>query len=340
MPKLPSATIVIPNYNGERWLRPCLNSIFSMKYPGEFSVIVVDNNSHDGSEALIAQHFPQVIFYKVSYNSGFAHACNMGIEEAKSEYVVLLNNDTEVESSWLEALVERAESNKKIVAINGCTYLHSSRTENVPLVQNAGNIIFRSGYGRDQGALVEGYQQNYEPDNSFFQNAHVVSAFCGVNVLLRRSVILKAGGFRDSYFMYYEDAELSLRLRRMGYEIWYEPQAKIWHHHAASSGENSSFFTFYVERNRLFFLVEHFPWSVVCREFVLYGAQVLVSYVRFAKALLRGRKSDANSWITRALLRTKVYFYVLFFLPRSLYFRYHLDAQAQMEMRELYRTLY
>jgi GT2 family glycosyltransferase len=90
-------------------------------------------------------------------------------------------------------------------------------------VQNAGNVIFKSGHSRDRGAVVGNKQQYYEVDSDYFEKPTTVHAFCGVSVMLRKDIFTKLGGFDESFFMYYEDVDLSLRLRRLGYKLYYEP---------------------------------------------------------------------------------------------------------------------
>src|SRR5918995_302343 len=105
----PRVTVVIPNWNGERFLRLCLGSLRDQSF-GDFETIVVDNGSVDGSIAFMEEHFPEANVVPLGENRGIAAAFNAGIESSGTEYVVLLNNDTEQDPGWLEALVRAAEN--------------------------------------------------------------------------------------------------------------------------------------------------------------------------------------------------------------------------------------
>lgn len=140
----------------------------------------------------------------------------------------------------------------------------------VDLVQNAGNILFRDGFGRDRGAIVIKEQQYYEPDGERFARVQTIPAFCGGGVLLNKKALEKVGYFDDIFFMYYEDDDLSLRMKEGGWEVLFCPEARIRHIHSASSGEWSDFFIYHTERNRLLFVFKHWPRIYCIKEWLKY----------------------------------------------------------------------
>ncbi len=140
----------------------------------------------------------------------------------------------------------------------------------IDLIQNAGNVLFRDGFGRDRGTIVIKQHQYYEPDGEKFNKVEVIPAFCGGGVLLNKKVLEKIGYFDDNFFMYYEDDDLSLRMKKKGWEIIYCPTAKIRHIHTASSEEWSDFFVYHTERNRLLFVFKHWPRLAALREWTKY----------------------------------------------------------------------
>jgi len=127
------------------------------------------------------------------------------------------------------------------------------------LIQNAGNFFFRDGSGRDRGALIAVNRQFYEEDNGQYDKEETIPGFCGAGVLLNKKAIRAVGYFDNDFFMYYEDSDLSFRLRERGWEIIYSPKSVIRHIHAGSSKEWSDFFVFNAERGRLLFVSKHWP---------------------------------------------------------------------------------
>ncbi len=153
------------------------------------------------------------------------------------------------------------------------------------LVQNAGNILLRNGYGKDRGSVTRITKKNayehYEKDSLYFHEPHQIFAVCGAACLIKREVIDLIGKLDDRYFMYYEDLEISLRAWRMGWDSVYAPKAVVYHKHRATTGKNSSaFFIHMVEKNHLFFVITHFPPIVVFTECIKFAARILATIVK------------------------------------------------------------
>lgn len=314
------ASIIIVNFNGKKYLTECLSSIYSFKSVYTFEVIVVDNNSTDGSIDNLEKEFPKVVLVKNKRNVGFGKANNVGARYARGEYLVFLNNDTVITKDWLASFISRLRSDSKIGGVVGKTMLFSEQTK----VQNAGNIVFKEGYSRDRGAVVSNHSQTYEHDSAYFSKAVRVQSLCGVNMAVKKDVFFKLGGFSQEFFMYYEDVDLSLRIKRCGYELWFEPNAVIYHHHAATSREWSSFFIYQSERSRLLFLIKHYPLTVILYEFFMYKLHWIYSI----------RKPGMF------MLRFTVLFSVLLSLPICLYRRFTLNYKCTISLKSLYETFY
>ncbi len=138
--------------------------------------------------------------------------------------------------------------------------------ESKDLIQNSGTILFKKGYGRDRGAVVIEGKQYYEADEWQYDKEEEIPAFCGAGVLLNREALNEVGYFDDDFFMYYEDCELSLRLKNSGWKVYYCPDAMVRHIHSASSKEWSDFFIYQVERSRLLFVAKQWPRIMALRE--------------------------------------------------------------------------
>ncbi len=146
-------------------------------------------------------------------------------------------------------------------------------------IQNTGIVVFSNGGGRDRGAMVRQQTQDYEIDVSQYDEPADVYAACGAASLYRTSVLKELGGFHEQFFMYYEDVELSERLRRAGYKISYEPKAEVRHMHALSSKEGSSFFLYHAEKGRLLHMIYHFPLRIVLHELYVFALDAIKRHI-------------------------------------------------------------
>jgi len=140
----------------------------------------------------------------------------------------------------------------------------------VNLIQNAGNTFFRDGFTRDRGACIAWHKQYYEVDVGQYDREEFIHGFCGAGVLLNKKALDDVGYFDEDFFFYYEDGDLSLRLKKGGWEILFAPKSIIRHIHAASSKEWSPFFVFNSEKNRLLMVSKHWPRGIVLREWIKY----------------------------------------------------------------------
>lgn len=278
--KSPFCSIIILNYQGEKMIRATLESLSKLSYPKDrFEVIVVDNNSRDKSKEVIEnyKHSLTTNHYSLASlwldrNLGFAGGNNEGIKISKGKYVILLNNDCVVNPSWLTELIKVVEKDEMICAVGSKVYLQQTNK-----IQNAGILMFEDGGGRDIGAVVANHNQDYAEDIGQYNREKETYAACAVAALYRKSALDQIGLLDDTFFMYYEDVELSERARMHGYKIMYAPKAVVHHDHAASSGEFSNFFIYHSELGRLLHMFFWFPQRVFWRMFIRF----------FGKSLLR-----------------------------------------------------
>ncbi len=196
----------------------------------------------------------------------------------------------------------------------------------VDVVNNAGGIVFADGYGADRG-----FQQVDE--GQFDQPADVFAA-CGNGVAFRREVLERVGLFDDDFFMYYEDTDLSWRVRAAGWSIRYEPRAVLRHHHAASSGEWSPLFTFHVDRNRLLMLTKNASPRLALAQVGRYPLTTASMALRAARQGWAERRRPA---VRPTLLKLKVIASYLRLLPSMLARRRAIDASRKVARRDLER---
>ena len=242
----PLCSVILVNWNGKPLLGPCLDALRRQTFP-DFETILVDNGSSDGSPEWAAAHYPEVCLLVNERNLGFAEGNNLGIAAARGEYLVLLNNDTQAEPRFLEALVEIAHRDGRVGMVGGV--LVFAHRPNV--VASAGIRMQRDGVAVDH---LAGRPLEILPRDT-------LEAFgpCGGAALYRRAMLDEVGLFRPEYFAYLEDVDLAWRGRLAGWRCKIAPQAVARHVHSASSGQRSSFKSFHLARNRLLCLFLNLP---------------------------------------------------------------------------------
>jgi GT2 family glycosyltransferase len=227
MSNLDLISLVIPNWNGKQFLAGCLDSLSQQSYKA-IEVIVVDNGSVDGSTQLIESNYPWVRLLRFEENQGFSPAVNRGIRESKGKFIALLNNDTVVDSQWLEELIAalKAEPTLGSVASKMLAYHDHS-------------ILDGAGDGYRRGGLP-GRIGHREKDAGQFDSPRYVLGACGGAALYRKEVFDKIGLFDEDYFAYLEDIDLALRAQSAGFKCLYVPTAIVYHLGCGTTGSGYS----------------------------------------------------------------------------------------------------
>lgn len=207
-------------------------------------------------------------------------------------------------------------------------------------VQNAGNVIFKNGQGRDRGTASTKSSQIFELDSPFYNEATEIQAFCGVSVLIRKDVFVKLGGFDESFFMYFEDADLSILMRKMGYIIFYEPKSVAYHLHSGSSIEWSPFFSYHAERNHLAFVIKHFPLSVVVIQSIHQVILFLYAILQIFKWGIKASWHNYEKWEERLEYRKNILIWIFANRDILLKKRREIAKKAKVPMASIYKQLY
>jgi len=237
--------VVIPNWNGRRWLPGCLGSLAAQELaPSE--VIVVDNGSTDGSLNYLREEHPAVRIIALETNTGFAHAANRGLRAASGEAVALINTDIELEPDWLRRMAATLHAHPGSAAV-ACKMLSLSEPDRV---YDAGDVLRRDGACEQRGRFAR--------DDGRFDDPGEVFGACAGAALYRREVVLALGGFDERYFAYLEDVDLALRLRLAGWSCRYEP-AVARHAGEGSSHQLSGAHHYLIARNTLILVARAFP---------------------------------------------------------------------------------
>ena len=241
------ATVVIPNYNGVKYIRDCLESLCRLDERGLFEVLVVDNGSGDGSLEIVKGEYPWVQVVELSENTGFCHAVNVGIKEAKTPYVILLNNDTVVFDGFVKGLVDAIEQDDKIFAASAMMLQWQDHEE----IDDAGDqyCVLGWAYSRGKGKLASDYQK---PTKIF--------AACGGASIYRKRILDKIGCFDENHFAYLEDIDICYRAAIYGYHCVYAPEAKVLHAGSATSGSRyNEFKTRLASANSVYLIGKNMP---------------------------------------------------------------------------------
>lgn len=253
-----SLSIITVNFNGLADTCAFIDSIISQHIEAE--VIVVDNGSKADEAAIIAQRYPMstVKSIRSEENLGFAGGNNLGIEAATGDYLLFLNNDTELKDDWnTDALIRRLQSDERIGMV--CPKIRFA-WDTCP-IQFAGYTPLSRITMRNRGI---GYE---EEERGQYNTAHPTPYAHGAAMVVKRAAMEEVGLMPDCYFLYYEEYDWSMMFRRAGYEIWYEPACTIYHKESKSTGKNSPLKTYYITRNRLLFAKRNIP---VCYRYFTY----------------------------------------------------------------------
>jgi O-antigen biosynthesis protein len=219
----PRVSIVVPVHNNLHYTYNCLRAISERSGGLAYEVIVVDDASTDRTQAMLAL-VDGVRNHRLDQNVGFVNACNEGARLARGEYIVFLNNDTQVQPGWLDALVGRLDRDAS-VAIAGAKLIYPDGT-----LQEAGSIIWQDGDGWNYGRFAS----PQAPEYSFAREVDYCSAAC---IAVRGDFFRAVGGFDTSFApAYYEDADLAFSARSVGMKVVYEPRAQVVHFEGVSNG--------------------------------------------------------------------------------------------------------
>jgi GT2 family glycosyltransferase len=242
-----SVSVVVPNWNGLKWLPRCLGALEEQLLPAA-EVIVVDNGSTDGSLEYLgsAQRGVQVV--ALAHNTGFAHAANCGLRYARHDLVALVNTDVLLAGDWLQRMTAALQRDPGAAGV-ACKMVSLTDPSRV---YDAGDILRRDGACEQRGRFALDDGRWDEPGEIFGP--------CAGAALYRRSAVLELGGFDERYFAYLEDVDLALRLRLAGWRCRYEPVVAL-HAGEGSSHQLRGGHQFLVTRNTILLTVKAFPLS-------------------------------------------------------------------------------
>lgn len=244
-------SVILVNYNGKDVNSSCIDSILFSKTELKLQVILVDNDSQDNSIELIKKQYGnQIHIIQAGYNSGFAHANNLGIQyaiEIKTDYIMLLNNDTVIEDSMIQQLFECTKKNDDCILVPRIMYFDEPER-----IWFGGGYIDKRTFNAkhiDEGKI---YVKKYESEKK-------IEFATGCCIFGKKTDFIKVGNLDEDYFLYYEDADYSEKIKLAGLSILYVPKAVLYHKVSYSSGGTlSKTVIYYTTRNRLIYVNRFF----------------------------------------------------------------------------------
>lgn len=240
--EMPLVSVITVNYNQSGVTFDFLESMRKISY-SNIEIFVVDNASPNDNPDLIKERYPEIILLKTSKNLGFAGGNNVAIEKARGKYVLFINNDTEVETGFLEPLVELLEENAQIGMVSPkIHFFHTPNTFQFAGFTPLSPITIRNqaiGFGEtDKG------QYNYAAESG---------SIFGAAMLVPMKVIEEVGMMADIFFLYYEEHDWASRIKSAGYTIYYQGKSLVLHKESISTVKNSPFQIYYMYRGRILY---------------------------------------------------------------------------------------
>lgn len=229
-------SIITVNYNGIKDTRNFLYSLKESVKDVQYEVIVIDNASKNDEASILSSEFDWIKCFRSEKNLGFSGGNNLGVELAVGDYFLFLNNDLIFKSDFITPILAKLTESENIGAVSPLI-LYMDGTLCYGGCENIGKYLLRIHYlsGNINNALAE---------------AQEVSLVHGAAVAIKRSVFKEIGGWPDIYFLYCEEIDLSIRLSKSKYLIWYEPRSVVYHLGSQSTGKDSPLVCYYNTRNR------------------------------------------------------------------------------------------
>ena len=285
--------IVIPNYNGMNFLDKCLNSL-ERETSYNLQIIIVDNGSEDNSIDVFNKHFKKNIsnikYHLIANDSnlGFSKAVNQGIDLAisfGSEYICLINNDTEIEENFFSNLIKSIETDQNIFSVSSKMLQYN----NPDLIDDAGDEYTLLGWTKKSGDGVDKSSSKYSKPREIFSS-------CGGASLYRASIFNEIGCFDNDFFAYMEDVDIGYRAQINGYKNVYSPKAIVYHVGSASSGSKYNEFKIpLAARNNIWVIYKNMPWPQILLNIIFLFIGFFIKYLFFlrkgyGKLYLKGLK--------------------------------------------------
>ena len=250
MPSGKKISVIVVNWNGQRFLQDCLGSLSGQTYTNR-EIILVDNGSTDSSVAYVRENFPSVKIVELRENTGFTGGNTEGLKVADGEFVALVNNDTRADDRWLENLIQPMHKDPGVAIC-------------------ASKLLFDGGAGINSASdglttAAVGFNRGLGANSALHNSAERVFGACAAAVLYRREMLDEVGFLDEDFFLYDEDTDLSFRAQLAGWKCVYVPDAIIYHKANATAVRLSDTHVYYHTRNLEFVWIKNMPLGLMLR---------------------------------------------------------------------------
>jgi GT2 family glycosyltransferase len=275
---VPLVSIIIINYNGKSYLEKCLESIKKIKYDN-LEIIVVDNNSTDGTMEFLVQNYPSIITLKLDKNYGFAKPNNVAAKIAKGDFLLFLNNDTEVTPNFLTELVQVLVGNDQIGICQSLLLKPNGE------IDSSGDFIDTIGVVYNSKKPIDKIRE--------------ISSARGASMIIRKELFLDLGGFDEQFFVSFEDVDLGWRTWIKGYKVVINPKSVVYHHGGKTHDSIKDEISFHGLKNQLSMKITNFEMkysiSSLLKFFIIFGIRelkILLDYKIKGKTAMTSTKYE------------------------------------------------
>lgn len=300
MNKTPSVAILILNWNTRGFLKKYLPSVLSASYSNK-EIYVIDNNSDDGSVAMLKECFPEVRIIEMHSNLGYATGYNLCLSQVEADYFILVNSDIEVTKNFIDPVIRLMENNEEI-GICQPKLLSYGEKHMFEYAGASGGWIDKLGFPFARGRVL----LTIEKDEGQYDASEQIFWASGACMFLRSSVYKKIGGFYDYYYMHQEDIDLCWRAQNAGFKIYACPESEVFHIGGGSLSWENNLKTFLTFRNNYILLTRNLP---VLKLVPVLGLRLFLDFFGGIYFLIKQKPG-----ISKAMFKAEfAYFYWLFF---------------------------
>jgi len=282
-------SIITVNFNQPAVTIEFLNSVKQHAKQDEVEVIVVDNGSKEDHGDAFQKAYTGLVYIRSDKNLGFAGGNNIGIEQAKGDYLLLLNNDTEITNNLIDVLKAELDRDSTIGLVSPLIIYY----QDPDIIQYAG--FTEMNYLTCRNAGIGSFEKN----NGQYDNDSRQTAFIhGAAVMCRKADLEKTGLMDERYFLYYEELDWCERFKRAGKKIWFTGKTKIYHKESISVGKESIIKTYFMTRNRMLFIRKNTGWLNTILFSIYY---ILVACGKQAYLYLKKGRKDLLKWLLHGI---------------------------------------
>ena len=317
-------SIIIPHWNGIDTLSECLISLFKTRHDS-YEVIVVDNASTDGSQSWLKNKYPQVKLIENDKNYGYAGGCNRGALEANGDYLIFLNNDTIQDPDWIQNLEKFMKKDKMIAAVQP-KILNYFNKRIFDYAGGSGGYMDRFCFPFARGRIFS----KQEEDIGQYNDSKQCFWSSGTAFMIRKELFFEAGKFDEYFFSHMEEIDLCWRLQAMGFQIWVEPDAVVYHKNALSMPMHSHKKHYLNHRNSLLMLFANYSFK---NTLILGSGRIIFELIALGYSTLKLDWKHASA-IIRSLL------YLLFHVNIILKRRYNFKKIRKEKDKDIMKNIF